>query len=189
MLVIALISAIQREQQQLYSSQVLLQMQIALTHKGLKHSRVNERTSKITGGKCLVLPGSSLLHNLKFSWSSKTPTFYHPGKNKSVLNWKVFWNYAALTFKNEGEEVQEGPIVSFLFWKSLLKSSSHRRWHSLEAAPGRRMMGFFWSWRLTAHRGFQRLKGCWCEAYTNEVYENWGFWAPLCVIEYTRRII
>lgn len=78
--------------------------------------------------------------------------------------------------------------VGFLFWKSLLKSCSQRRWHSLEAAPGRRMMGSFWSWSLTAHRGFQWLKGCWCETYTNEVYENWGFWAPFCVTEFTRII-
>lgn len=137
--------------------------------------------SKITRGKCSV----SWLPNLNSIGPAKHPPFTILVKvNLSEVE-KFPPQKICFNIQKWG---REWPIVSFLFWRRLLKSSSQLRWHSLEAVPARGMMGLFWSWRLTAHRGFQRLKSCWCAAYTKGVYENWGFWAALCVIEFTRRI-
>lgn len=143
--------------------------------------------SEMTGGKCLVLDSLDSLFRLfmiaqfEFSWSWKTPRFHHPGKSESVKNWKVSWNCAALTFSGGWRDCQfslpkESPKKQLPEEVTFIRGSSRQEDDGLFLIL------------VPAHRGFQWLKGCWCETYTNEVYENWGFWAPLCVIEFTRII-
>lgn len=59
-------------------------------HTWERHKPVYVTGSKITGDQC-VLSNSSWLHSLNSPGPG--PSFYHPGKSESVINWKVSWSF------------------------------------------------------------------------------------------------
>lgn len=98
---------------------------------------------------------------------------------------------AALLFKPG----LEGRIVRFSRLESLLKSGSHQRWHFLEAAAGRGMMGFFSDPAASQPTADSSgLEGCRRETHSNgtwkfRVIEGLLSAVTVCVIEFTHGII